>query len=178
MTVSPRGVGNGNILSPDKPDGSRNGKNNESRPSYEQKTKMDKARNAVFMVYGENDSLRRCLAQCHQAFVVSMSKDQPENTCFFLTDFLSRCRRRKQCGHRGGQSCTPLSSTCCNSRFRVCSINGDRRTCARMANLGLLPGCELELLCRGKGQQCMIKINGGTLSLDAPTAASIMVAPL
>lgn len=47
-----------------------------------------------------------------------------------------------------------------------------------MANLGLLPGCELEVLCKGKGQQCMIKVNGGTISLDALTAATIMVAPV
>lgn len=178
MTVLPRGVGGGNILSPDKPEGHRKEETAKSPPLIRKKTKMDKARYAVFVVCCESDSPRQCLIQLHQAVVVFMAKDQPENSCFFLTDFLSRCRRRKQCGHRSGQSCTPLSSTCCNSRFRVCSINGDRRTCARMANLGLLPGCELELLCRGKGQQCMIKINGGTISLDAPTAASIMVAPL
>ena len=47
-----------------------------------------------------------------------------------------------------------------------------------MANLGLLPGSELELLCKGSGQQCMVKVNGGTISLDAPTAANIMVAPV
>jgi Fe2+ transport system protein FeoA len=47
-----------------------------------------------------------------------------------------------------------------------------------MANLVLLPGCEFEVLCKGKGQQCMIKVNGGTISLDAPTAANIMVAPI
>ncbi|MGD9948551.1 MAG: ferrous iron transport protein A [Desulfobulbus sp.] len=107
-----------------------------------------------------------------------MTKDQPEASCFFLTDFLSRCRRRKKCGHQAGQSGTPLPQTCCNRRFRVCAINGDRRTCARMASLGLLPGCELELLCKGTGQQCMVKVNGGTISLDAPTAANIMVAPV
>ncbi len=76
------------------------------------------------------------------------------------------------------QSGTPLSQTCCHSRFRVCSVNGDRSTCARMADLGLLPGSELELLCKGNGQQCMVKVNGGTISLDAPTAANIMVAPV
>jgi Fe2+ transport system protein FeoA len=46
-----------------------------------------------------------------------------------------------------------------------------------MASLGVLPGSELELICKGGGQQCMIKVNGGTISLDAPTAASILVAP-
>lgn len=75
------------------------------------------------------------------------------------------------------QHVTPLSESCCNSRMRVCAIKGDRKTCARMANLGVLPGSELELLCKGGGQQCMIKVNGGTISLDAPTAAAILVAP-
>jgi Fe2+ transport system protein FeoA len=46
-----------------------------------------------------------------------------------------------------------------------------------MANLGVLPGSEIELLCKGGGQQCMIKINDSTISLDAPTAANILVAP-
>lgn len=71
----------------------------------------------------------------------------------------------------------PLPEACCNGRMRVCAINGDRQTCAKMANLGVLPGSELELLCKGGGKQCMIKINGGTLSLDAPTAAHILVTP-
>jgi FeoA domain. len=47
-----------------------------------------------------------------------------------------------------------------------------------MANLGVLPGCELELLCKGGGQQCMVKVNGGTISLDALTATNILVAPV
>jgi len=48
-----------------------------------------------------------------------------------------------------------------------------------MASLGLLPGTVLEPLCPGRSRrrQCMIKINGGTLSLDALTAASILVEP-
>ena len=66
----------------------------------------------------------------------------------------------------------------CRGRLRVCAGNGERRTCAKMANLGLLPGTELELLCRGNGRQCMIKVNGGTISLDALSAANILVDPL
>ena len=61
--------------------------------------------------------------------------------------------------------------------MRVCAVKGDRQTCARMAHLGVLPGSELELLCARGGQQCMIKVNGGTISLDANTAAAILVAP-
>jgi Fe2+ transport system protein FeoA len=44
-----------------------------------------------------------------------------------------------------------------------------------MANLGVLPGTELELICPRRGRQCMIKVNGGTLSLDETTAENIFV---
>ncbi|MCL1981305.1 MAG: ferrous iron transport protein A [Proteobacteria bacterium] len=71
-----------------------------------------------------------------------------------------------------------MPESCCNGRMRVCAVTGDRQTCAHMATLGVLPGSELELLCKGSGEQCMIKVNGGTISLDAPTAASILVAPV
>jgi Fe2+ transport system protein FeoA len=72
----------------------------------------------------------------------------------------------------------PLSETCCSGRVKVCKVNGNRKLCARMAQLGLLPGCEIELLCPCQGQQCMIKINGGTLSLDIPSAENILVTPV
>lgn len=106
-----------------------------------------------------------------------MTKQQSDAPCLLLSDVQTQCHRRKRCGNRMVQEGTPLPETCCNSRLRVCAVNGDRRTCAKMANLGLLPGCELELLCKGGGQQCMIKVNGGTISLDAPTAANILVTP-
>jgi Fe2+ transport system protein FeoA len=106
-----------------------------------------------------------------------MTKDQPETSCFLLSDIQALCRRRKRCGIRMDPTGTPLPESCCNSRMRVCTVKGDRKTCARMANLGVLPGSELELLCKGGGQQCMIKVNGGTISLDASTAAAILVEP-
>ena len=106
-----------------------------------------------------------------------MIKDQPETSCRLLSDIAAQCQRRKRCGHGPAPAGTPLSEACCNGRMRVCAINGDRQTCAKMANLGVRPGSELEILCKGGGQQCMIKINGGTLSLDAATAANILVAP-
>ncbi|MCI5121145.1 MAG: ferrous iron transport protein A [Candidatus Electrothrix sp. AUS4] len=74
----------------------------------------------------------------------------------------------------------PLSECCGCSRVRVCKISGDRSACGRIAAMGVLPGTVLELLCpaRGRGRkQCMVKINGGTLSLDALTAQNIFVCP-
>ncbi|MCI5148648.1 MAG: ferrous iron transport protein A [Candidatus Electrothrix sp. MAN1_4] len=75
----------------------------------------------------------------------------------------------------------PLSECCSWSRVRVCKVRGDRNACGRMAALGVLPGAVLDLLCpaRGRGhKQCMIRINGGTLSLDALTAQNIFVCPV
>ena len=70
----------------------------------------------------------------------------------------------------------PLSQACCRGRLRICGLSGDRKTCARMASLGIFPGSELEVLCPGKqGNQCMVRIHGSTLSLDPSAAASILV---
>ena len=108
-----------------------------------------------------------------------MDKDQPpEIYCRLLNEIQRLCGRRKRYRKRAQQTVTPLPESCCNSRMRVCAVTGDRQTCARMATLGVLPGSELELLCKGGGQHCMIKVNGGTISLDAPTASTILVAPL
>lgn len=106
-----------------------------------------------------------------------MNKKHDLPSCLLLEEFIGACRRRWRCGRKPASPTTPLSEAGCDRRVKVCAINGDRKTCAKMANLGLLPGSELELLCKGGGQQCMIKINGGTLSLDALTAATILVTP-
>ena len=106
----------------------------------------------------------------------TMFKEPSETPGQPLNDLADSCSRRKRCCRQ--QRGTPLHEACCQGRMRVCAVNGDRRTCARMANLGLLPGTEVELLCSGGGRQCMIKVNGGTISLDALTAANILVDPL
>jgi len=69
----------------------------------------------------------------------------------------------------------PLSQSCCRGRVRICKVKGNRKNCARMAHLGVIPGAELELLCPHRGRQCMIKVNGGTISLDTNTAKDILV---
>ncbi|MCI5219639.1 MAG: ferrous iron transport protein A [Candidatus Electrothrix sp. LOE2] len=96
-------------------------------------------------------------------------------------NIFSCCLRRIKC-QRAQQSdeVRPLSECCGCSRVRVCSVSGDRRDCGRMAALGVLPGTVLELLCpaHGRGRKhCMVRINGGTLSLDALTAQNILVCP-
>ncbi|MCI5161129.1 MAG: ferrous iron transport protein A [Candidatus Electrothrix sp. AX5] len=89
-------------------------------------------------------------------------------------------RSKKQRRVQYPEEIRPLSECCRCSRVRVCKVSGDRSACGRMASLGVLPGTVLELLCpvRGRGRrQCMVKINGGTLSLDALTAGNIFVCP-
>ena len=72
----------------------------------------------------------------------------------------------------------PLSECCGCRRVRVCKVSGDRTVCGRMASLGVLPGTVLEPFCSRHGRRhCVVKVNGGTLSLDELTAASILVEP-
>ena len=44
-----------------------------------------------------------------------------------------------------------------------------------MASLGVLPGQEAELICPQGNSQCLLKIHGGTLSLDKTTSNNIIV---
>lgn len=76
------------------------------------------------------------------------------------------------------ESATPLSLVCGRKRFRVCRISGNRKTCARMAQMGVLPGSEIELLCPGALKQCMFRVKGSTVTLDPQSAEQIMVTPL
>ena len=74
-------------------------------------------------------------------------------------------------------SAKPLSKICKCERFKVCKVRGDRKHCARMAQLGVLPGSEIELICPIQSQNCMVKVKGGTVSLDQLTAENIFVTP-
>lgn len=71
----------------------------------------------------------------------------------------------------------PLSKVLTCERFKVCKISGDRRLCARMAQIGVLPGSEIELICPIQSQNCMVKVKGSTISLDQLSAENIMVTP-
>lgn len=105
-----------------------------------------------------------------------MSRNHPKRDCHFFNIKKKRCRYKEDSLAQTGDH--PLSQSCCKGKMRVSAVNGDRKTCAKMANLGVLPGSELEILCKGGGRQCMVKINGGTLSLDALTAENILVTPV
>ncbi|WP_028582947.1 FeoA family protein [Desulfogranum mediterraneum] len=104
-----------------------------------------------------------------------MTDSHFDKTCCFFKGMRNRCRRKKRGAPCASRS---LAEACSCGRLKVCRVNGDRKNCARMAHLGLLPGTEIELLCKGGGDQCMVKINGGTISLDRSIATQIMVAPV
>ena len=92
------------------------------------------------------------------------------------------CRRKKarrEQNQNGTSShhcqVTPLSQKKGHGVARVCTINGDRKQCARMASLGLYPGNEIELLSVSHGDSCLIKVHGGTVSIDHKTMENILV---
>jgi ferrous iron transport protein A len=72
----------------------------------------------------------------------------------------------------------PLSKTANTGRVKVCKVTGDRRICARMASMGLYPGVEADVICSESGSQCLLKINGGTISLDSDVSDNIFVTSL
>ncbi len=103
-----------------------------------------------------------------------MAREQFDKTCCFFKGLKNKCRQKRK---RGRRSC-PLNESHCNGKVKVCAVTGDRKTCARMAHLGFLPGQEVELICKSNRNQCLVKVNGGTISLDHITAENILVAPV
>ncbi len=102
-----------------------------------------------------------------------MTLKEINNKCGCLAKRIQQCTANRNCDHHG-----PLSENCQAGKLKICKITGDRKLCARMASLGVLPGAEAELLCPQKGSQCLLKIHGGTLSLDQSTSNNIIVQSL
>lgn len=92
--------------------------------------------------------------------------------CF--ADKVKRCFSRSLCNTTVG----PLSKRARTGRVKVCKITGDRKICARMASMGLYPGVEADVICSETGSQCLLKVNGGTISLDSEVSDNILVTSL
>ncbi len=106
-----------------------------------------------------------------------MSKNHSDTVCTHCGGKHQSCMLREKAPV--AENALPLSRACGYGRVKVCRISGDRRLCAHMADLGILPGREMELLCAGGGgHNCMVRINGGTISLDSLTTANILVSPV
>ncbi len=91
--------------------------------------------------------------------------------CACLADKVKNCVRQPYCP----KQIAPLSDSCRSGRIKICKVTGDRKLCARMASLGVYPGEEVELICPENGSQCLLKLQGATLSLDSNTTKNILV---
>ena len=100
-----------------------------------------------------------------------MTLKELNKKCSCWTKRLQKYTQGKRCNNHHG----PLSENCHAGKVEICKVTGDRKLCARMASLGVLPGEEAELICPQKGSQCLLKIHGGTLSLDQLTSNNIIV---
>lgn len=103
-----------------------------------------------------------------------MTKNPPGILCPRITGKNNGCEIKADVQ---SETLTPLSSTCGCDRVKVCRVSGDRRMCARMAQLGVLPGSEMELICPGKSK-CMVRVKGSTVTLDELQARHIFVTPV
>ena len=75
------------------------------------------------------------------------------------------------------QNCriSPLSEKSKCGFARVSRVDGDRKHCARLAALGLYPGNEIELVSPANGDRCIVKVHGGTISIDRDTTKNILI---
>lgn len=89
-----------------------------------------------------------------------------------LADRIKECFLGKQCC----DTVLPLSQKNRTGKVKVCKITGNRKICARMASMGLYPGVEADIICSENGSCCVLKINGGTISLDSDVSENIYVA--
>lgn len=82
----------------------------------------------------------------------------------------------------GGRKCPaqeePLSDNLRTGKVKVCRITGDRKVCGRMASMGIYPGVEADIICPENGGQCLLKVQGGTISLDSEVSQNILVCEL
>lgn len=88
-----------------------------------------------------------------------------------FTDKVKDCFGKGQCKKIEA----PLSEKGFCTKVKVCKVTGDRKICARMASLGLYPGVEADVVCAQRGSQCVVKVNGGTISLDSSISDNIYV---
>lgn len=102
-----------------------------------------------------------------------LAKRRKLNGCCFA-DKIRNCFGRKQCRNL----IAPLSERARTGRVKVCKVTGDRKICARMASMGLYPGVEADVICSETGSHCLLKVNGGTISLDADVSDNIFVTSL
>jgi ferrous iron transport protein A len=100
-------------------------------------------------------------------------KEEKTMSCCFA-DTVKKYLRRKNCN----DSISPLSRRGNTGRIKICKVTGDRAICSRIAAMGVYAGVEADVICSGKGSRCLLKVNGGTVSLDADVSENILVTSL
>ena len=103
-----------------------------------------------------------------------MHQKHRKNNGYCFADKVRNCFGRVRCN----DLITPLSERARTGRVKVCKISGDRKICARMASMGLYPGVEADVICSETGSRCLLKVNGGTISLDSDVSDNIFVTSL
>ncbi len=96
-----------------------------------------------------------------------------DKCCSSLKKNIDQCAVRQNCP----DNAKPLSKACGCEQYKVCKVRGDRKLCARMAQMGVLPGSVIQLICPAQSQNCMVKVKGSTVSLDLLSAENILVIP-
>lgn len=100
-----------------------------------------------------------------------MSWRKLHSRCNCFADKVKNCWTEKKCR----QHVSPLADRGQSGKIRICQVTGDRKLCARMASMGVYPGIEADLICPEMGGQCILKIQGSTLSLDRSVSENILV---
>ena len=98
---------------------------------------------------------------------------EKKNPCCFA-EKVRKCFAGEQCH----DAIAPLSKKGQPGKVRVCKVTGDRKICARMASMGVYPGVEADIVCSENGDRCILRVHGGTISLDADISANILVTQL
>ncbi|SDO83269.1 FeoA family protein [Desulforhopalus singaporensis] len=101
-----------------------------------------------------------------------IGKKKKNHCCF--RDKVKNCFGLKHCS----QAVSKLSKHGRCGRVRVCKVTGDRKICAKMASMGVYPGVVADIICAHTGSQCILKVNGGTISLDEQVSDNIYVTNL
>lgn len=101
--------------------------------------------------------------------------DPPENRkgCCWR-ERLRRCFH----GHRGDEAVGPLSRRGHCGRVKICKVVGDRALCGRIAAMGVYPGAEADVISSVIGLRHILKVNGGTVSLNTDLSENIIVTSL
>jgi ferrous iron transport protein A len=88
--------------------------------------------------------------------------------------------RLKRCfdGQPGDDAAGPLSQRGRCGRVKICKVVGDRALCGRIAAMGVYPGAEADVISSAIGLRHILKVNGGTVSLNTDLSENIIVTSL